>query len=882
MLSDLFNKKESHEDFLFNASPEIIVYLDLRGRITKINRRVFEWLGYKQADLVGKNVFDLAFLTPESISLIKHNFARRLRGEEIKPYDIKCIAKNGNIEAGRITARLIKKAKIPVGVLAMISNVTQLEVQLKANLNEIREKEVRYQGLYDHINLAAVICDFDEDKQSYKIKEVNKFLRRLEKVNKKDIVGKKLKKLFPGVSPEELYQVLTKAWNDDSNSAIKFNFDINKDGVTQIKQGEVYRLPTDELVVLYSDVTKQVQLSQNLADSEEKFRTIFENSTDAIFLMDVKKFIDCNKVTLNIYGCEKRSDIIGLSPVDFSPKMQPDGQSSQRKALRLIRAAVNKKPQRFYWQHTKKNGDLFDAEVSLKRVEVGDKVLILATVKDITERLAIKKKLEASEEKLRAFFDNNRDALFVAEVKSRKLVDVNDKAIKLSGYSQKELLSMKADELHPPQIVKKTINDGFVRQAKGEIEQFETILLTKKHQEIPVSVTTSIYRADDGKEYLQGSFRDISKRKKALDDLAESESIFRSIVQNSQAIVFLIDKNGKFTLSEGKKLHVLGLKPGEAVGQDVFEMYQDYPNVGKGVREALRGKVNKAVNKIGDAYFDVFFSPHRDVQGNIQGVFGMAIDVTESRLSMSKLIELDEKKNEFISMASHQLRTPLGNTRWGLEAILNSGEYQSDEKLMSKLRNIYITNIRLIKLVGNLLNISRIESNRVLDNPVKLDLIKLIHDIITEQQEKIERNNLTVTLNMPNSLTVYYDKKLIREVISNIVSNAIKFNKKDGVVLIEVIRNDQTISFSIANTGQTILKSDQSDIFERFHRGSNIAERIPGSGLGLYITREYIRKWDGTITFESPTEFGERTINGTKYSGTVFTVNLPVSLHKVK
>jgi len=882
MLSDLFNKKESQEDFLFNVSPEIIVYLNLKGRVIKINRRVFEWLGYKQADLVGKNIFDLAFLTSESISLIKQNFARRIRGEEVKPYDIQCFAKNGSIEAGRITARLIKKAKVPVGVLVMISNVTQLEVQLKSNLNEIREKEVKYRGLFDNINLAAVICEPAEDKQSYKIKEVNKFLRRLEKVNKKEIVGKNLKKLFPGISQDDFSQILTKAWNGDTNSSTEFKFEIKKNSSIQVKQGEVYRLPTDELVVLYSDVTKRTQLNQTLADSEERFRTIFENSTDAIFLMDAKKFIDCNNVTLKIYGCKKKSDILGSSPLDFSPKMQPDGLSSQRKALRLIRAAIKKNPQRFYWQHKRKNGELFDSEVSLKKVEVGEKVLILATVKDITERLSTKKKLEASEEKLRAFFDNNRDALFVAEVKSRKLVDVNEKAIKLSGYSQKELLSMKADELHPPEIAKKTVNDGFMRQASGEIEQFETFLLTKKNQEIPVSVTTSIYRADNGIEYLQGSFRDISQRKEALDNLAQSESIFRSIVENSQAILFLIDKNGKFILSEGKKLKVLGLEPGQAVGGDVFEMYKDYPNVGKGVKEALGGKVNKAVNKIGDVYFDVFFSPHRDSKGEIQGVFGMAIDVTESRLTMSKLIEIDNKKNEFISMASHQLRTPLGNIRWALESILNSAEYQNNEKLMSKINKIYKTNLRLIKLVGNLLNISRIESNKVLDNPVKLDLIKLISEIISEQQEEIDRNNLTVTLNTPNSLTVYYDKKLIREVISNLVSNAIKFNKQDGIVLIEVIRSGQDLCFSIANTGLTILKSDHDNIFEKFYRGTNTTENITGTGLGLYITKEYIIKWNGTITFESPVKFGEKTIKGTKYSGTVFAVSLPVTRSLVK
>lgn len=736
--------------------------------------------------------------------------------------------------------------------------------------------------MFDHINLAAVICDFSDDKKSYKIKEVNKYLRKLEKINKKDIIGKELKTLFPGVARNKLCSLFTKAWNDKSNDSTEFELEINKDGSKQIRECEAYRLPTDELVVLYNDITKESQLDQKLADSEEKFRTIFENSNDGIFLIEGNMITECNEKTVKIFGCKKKSDIIGLSPVDFSPPKQPDDQTSLRKAWKLLRATINKGPQRFTWLHNKKNGELFDAEVSLKKVRLGDKNFVQATVQDVTEKLNDRHKLETSENKFRSFFDNSQDAIFIAELKSRKLVDANNQALKLTGYSKKELFSMKVDDLHPSKLSKETIEDGFLKQAKGEIDQFETLLLTKEKLEIPVSITTSIYQDENGVEYIQGSFRDISAQKEVLDDLAESESKFRSIIQNAEAIIFLIDKKGQFLLSEGRKLEVIGLKPGQAVGENIYKMYKDYPSVIKGFNECLTGKIVKDIVKIGDLYFDVFFSPQKDTDGSIQGVIGMSIDITENKLAMLKLMEINQKKNEFISMASHQLRTPLGNMRWGLELILNSDEYDKNKKLITRIKKIHATNVRLVNLVGNLLNISRIESDRVLDKPVKLDLIQLLREIIIEDHEKIEKSNLKILLNTPNSLTIYYDEKLLREVLANLVSNAIKFNKQDGVVLIEVKRDGQGFSFAIANTGMKILKSDHEGIFQKFYRGTNTSEQISGSGLGLHISREYILKWNGNISFESPVNFGERSINGSKYSGTVFTVNLPVSYSKVK
>jgi PAS domain S-box-containing protein len=874
MLSALWKKKDSSDFFLFNASPEVIVFLDLKGRITKINKRVYEWLRIKPSDLVGKNILDLAIIPPQSKKLIKQNFGKRLRGDHIEPYDMEVFNKAGDVEVGRVTGKVIKENGVPVGSLIMIANVTVLEVEIKNKLQAVRENEIRYRGLFDNIKSATVICDFAKDKDGFTIKEVNKSFRKIEKLNKKDVIGKKLRMVFPGIKKEDLCKLVKKAWKD--NESVSFQFIIKREGKEYFKEGEIYRLPTNELVVLYIDTTSSLESIEKVQESEAKFRHIFESANDAIFLMDGKNFIDCNKKTLKVYGCSKRSDIVGKTPLDFSPLKQPDGMSSQRKALKYIRRAFNGHPQRFYWQHIKKNGESFDVEVSLNSVKFGGKIFIQAVVRDTTKEREISSRLKKNEGRLQSLFENNRDALFIAESKTRKLVEVNKKALDLTGFSRKELLEMNASDLHPSDLMKVTM-DGFEKQVKGEIDFVETEVLTKNKKRIPVSIGISSYDGGDGKVYVQGSFRDVSVSRKAELKLKDSEQKLRTIITNAQAIIFIIGKDGKFLLSEGKKLEVLGLKPGQVVGADALEMYKDFPLITKGIKDAVAGKQTRTVAKVGEIYFDIFYSPYKDDKGKNIGVIGMAIDVTESENAKAKLIEVDKSKSEFISMASHQLRTPLGNIRWELEGLLKNNLIKDNKNVEKSLKVIYKNDLRLIDLVNNLLNISRIEGQRVMDKPERLNIITVIKDILVESEDQIIDKKLVVHFHEAEEIMITYDKKLIREVLSNLITNAVKFNKSGGIIVIKAEKIDHKFKFQVANTGNFITKLDQEHIFEKFYRGLSTQDNTSGTGLGLHITKSYIEKWNGSILFESPANFSERSMNGQKYKGTIFSVELPVS-----
>jgi two-component system phosphate regulon sensor histidine kinase PhoR len=227
-------------------------------------------------------------------------------------------------------------------------------------------------------------------------------------------------------------------------------------------------------------------------------------------------------------------------------------------------------------------------------------------------------------------------------------------------------------------------------------------------------------------------------------------------------------------------------------------------------------------------------------------------------------------------MDSHQFRSTLSSMRWELEALL-AQQADGQEETHLALKNVYKNNLRLIDLVNKLLNISRIENKKSMDKPTKIDVVAMVNSILKDSAEKIEEAELEVRVTAPSQLTVQYDENILREVLSNLIVNAIKFNKKRGIIIIELEKDSSKWTFHIANTGKPISKTDGDHLFEKFFRGSNASDETPGTGLGLYITYQYVSKWNGVVTFISPAHFGEKSIRGTKNSGTIFKVELPVS-----
>jgi PAS domain S-box-containing protein len=186
------------------------------------------------------------------------------------------------------------------------------------------------------------------------------------------------------------------------------------------------------------DITEQIKANELLKASEEKFKTLFQSANDAIFIMRNELFIDCNEMTVNIFGCNSKEDIVNHTPYQFSPVFQPDGKKSKEKALELINLALKDKPQRFYWKHKKLNGELFDAEVSLNKITIAGQTYIQAIVRDITEQKKSQDLLIQSEARFRMLADMAPVAIAISD-ENGNAIYLSKRFTDIFGYNNEDI-----------------------------------------------------------------------------------------------------------------------------------------------------------------------------------------------------------------------------------------------------------------------------------------------------------------------------------------------------------------------------------------------------------------------------------------------------------
>ncbi len=497
---------------------------------------------------------------------------------------------------------------------------------------DLRNSEQRFRDLFEGAPDAIFLADPDTGM----IVGANMAAAELVGRPVADLINMHQSELHPGDMDEESRMVferhISEALERGKVTPIEYEV-VRADGErvpVEIIAQMIYHEGKPVFLGTFRDITERKVIERALRDSEEKYRALYDAASDAIFVLKMTAsgpmFVDCNSRTLEMFACE-REDVIGRSPLDFSPERQPDGSTSEEAIMNIAEAAMSGESQRAEWIHCRKDGSCFDAEVTVNAVEIAGERYMQAIVRDVTERKRADEAIGISEEKYRELFEQATDGIFVVTMDTAEIVDVNTVAMERLGYSREEMIGMKVSDINPPEEPP-AIRERFERQRAGETITFETEHRRKDGSWMPVEITSKMITQGDS-SFLQAIVRDITDRKQAEAELRASEEKFRTIVTNSQPIIFMLDRNGVFQLCEGKSLEVLGLEPGQAVGMSAFEMYADFPDVTDGIRSALEGRASRGVIDVNGASLDVFFSPYGSDDGGVAGVMGMAIDITE-------------------------------------------------------------------------------------------------------------------------------------------------------------------------------------------------------------------------------------------------------------
>ncbi len=392
----------------------------------------------------------------------------------------------------------------------------------------------------------------------------------------------------------------------------------------------------------FNDVSELTYALDRMQESEVKYRTLFDNANDAIFLIDIDKdaYIDCNHKALTTFRCSKE-DIIGQTPYILSPLFQPDGCGSVEKGIALGKAALSGKPQFFEWRHSRMDGSRFDAEVSLSHVEIGKERLLQGIVRDVSERKEAEQKLRSSEEKYRSIFDNAVEGIFQSTPEGTYIA-ANPALARMYGYDSPQELMDTITDIGKEQYMNPLDRSKFkaLLEARGRIEGFEVGIYTKHRQKVWVSMSARAAKDREGTTlFYEGFAEDITRRKAMEGALRESEERYRTFIDSTSDMVFLKDDRFRNIIMNKKLLKFSGKSEDEVIGRTDFEfMPPESAKIARltDVKAIESSTIVISEQTIGDRIYETRKFPVK-LGENVNGVGGFIRDITEQKRYQKEL-----------------------------------------------------------------------------------------------------------------------------------------------------------------------------------------------------------------------------------------------------
>lgn len=526
-LEAALQKSEEKYRSIIESANDGIATVDLKGNFTFVNKKGEEISGYNREELFGQPLSKL--VCPEYLPVIFEKLKARAMGAEEKyAYEIEILNKAGERVPLEITTNLITKDGKPVGSQVIVRDITERKRLEKA----LRESEEQYRTLVESSNDAI----FTIDTQG-KFTFFNENVKRILGFSSKALVGRHFVEILPPESQKKALKFFSKGMKGEAGH--KYELEVfRKEGSTATVELNMSTLFQDGKPVgrlgIARDITERKKAEVAIRESEEKFRSIFENANDVIVFVDKKgRILEVNKKIEAMLGY-KRDKIIGKN---FA-KLGVFGLKDAPRILKLFKDAVKKG-----WvletdeskalnimelKIKRKNGDIALVEASTTAVRKNGKLEgFLSIIRDVTERKRLEEALQKSEEYYRGLMENAADAIFVLNDNGRYL-DANSKALELTGYGMEELLSKSVQELFSEDNQSHLAHKFQEVLKEGRCTCQDLDILRKDGAIAPLDISASTLDLG-GAGVVMCIARDISERKKAqklLGAISRVQSLF--------------------------------------------------------------------------------------------------------------------------------------------------------------------------------------------------------------------------------------------------------------------------------------------------------------------------------------------------------------------
>lgn len=627
--------------------------------------------------------------------------------------------------------------------------------------------------------------------------------------------------------------------------------------------------------------------------AEQRYRTIFQNSAVAITMADEQeRLISWNQFTEDLLGME-RADLY-LRPITT---LYPESEWERIRSLNIRQRGVH---HHLETKMTKKSGEVIDVDVMLSMLKDagGTDTGSIAVIRDVTERKQFEEALRRSEERFRQVVENAEE--WIWEIDTDGLCTYASPIVeKILGYRPEELLQKKRffDLLHPEerhQLASKLLEVFGHRKMSTELT---ARAIHKSGETVWLSLSgVPILDEDRNLAGYRGVAVDITERTRIHEILDHKQ-------RNLEAI-FDATPIGMLLVGEDMKISRANEAIRQMVGREYSQIINELPGSALGcvhfVQESASGRyacgagpacavcsLTKTIGGVLDSdqpvhgveietTFEIGHQKKRPwlsvsvepviIDGRKHAVVALN-DITERKRAEQELQETMEIKSQIISTVSHELRTPLASMKEAVLIVLNevAGAISEDQR---RFLDIAKRNIdRLARLINDVLDFQKVSSGQMQYAMKENDITKAIEDACNTMLPSARKQGVHLSVELEDNLPrTVFDSDRIIQVVTNLVSNAVKFTPEGGHVSVRLQRRDQELVIAVSDTGMGIPKEALSRVFDRFYRVPRPGIEIKGTGLGLAIVKRIVVAHGGRIDVESKLE-----------KGTTFTVFLPLA-----
>ncbi|MDA0524079.1 PAS domain S-box protein [Methanococcoides alaskense] len=743
-------------------------------------------------------------------------------------------------------------------LIVIIKDVTE---QLSTH-NKLVESEKKYRLLAD--NTIDVIWQLD---MSLYFTYVNRSVLDVTGYSVDEVIGSKLSMLF---TPEEFGRVISLINNEKCKKGEILSFEtylIRKDGtLLPIDITGKIVLNENQLPICIQgrtrDISAYVEARNALLDRNNRFRSLFENSNDAIFIHT----FDGTILDVNNKACE----LIGYSKDVFKTKdlrfLLPDG--LEYEAKEHLDDVIGNSSSRFESRFKKADDSIIDVEVSVSVIDEDTKIM-QGIVRDITERKNAEKELQEKENRFEALVANIPGATYRCKHDADYTMEYISKEITaMTGYPASDLIGSSvrtfASLIHPDDV--EMVANAIDRSLTEERPYF-TILYRVLDSQSNVHHVFERGRGifENGKlMFFDGIIFDISDQK----EMGQKIRLFKTIVDGAGYGVSIKDVTGKIIYVNEIFAQMHGFDTDELMDSHISLLRNDNAVCEGGPQKASKGyDMNEVLRVRKDgSEFPALMNCFVIMDDSNEPVYfsNTVIDITErkrSELITHQAMEVAENanrtKSEFLANMSHELRTPLNSVIGFSDVLLTENFGQLNDKQTKYMKNISSSGTHLLNLIQDILDISKIEAGKLGLTYEKFSVPPTINEVVLSMSDFAKSKQVSVTVHNNGVDMITADRTKFKQILYNLLNNSLKFSTKNGYVKIHTEIIDDMLELCVRDNGVGIPEDKMGHLFDQFYQADASSSRqYGGAGLGLTLVKQFADMHGGDVHVESKESVG--------------------------